>query len=290
MSFENDGDTPDQRFAGLANIFRYIDTKETLNVTQNILKYFGVDSWSKILRMKKTSDYAVKTYYEMGLLEALPKSAKGSFDYFDFASSAIVNNWKSGINTKNTKAEYSDDGVRALHINSRALECGDSFEVYYLYDPVESFYYTPYLVFDFDIGVMDENAIFEISVMLGNDEFMAYASKAFAAGESGRMILDIYEFNEERKAQYLKISIRSLTHDTESVSVWLNSVKGYSTEYADDDLASAIKLERLRTQDDSEDDNTRSNGDTVVTIILVTVVIIAIGAVLFVLFRKEDDI
>ena len=125
--------------------------------------------------------------------------------------------------------------------------------------------------------------------MLGNGNTLAYASRALAAGNSGRIILDIGEFSEENKAQYLKISVRALTDGSESVSVWLGSVKGYSTEYDDAGLARVIELERSRVQDDSNESDERGFGATALTIIIVTVVIIIIGVGMFILFKKEDD-
>ena len=290
ISFADDHSDGECRFDELSNIFRYIDTEDTFEVTDNLLKYFGVVSWSKILRTKSASAYAARTYYEIELLDTLPKDVKGSFDYFNFSSSTSVNNWKNGVNTKSAKAEYSANGVRALHVHSHELKRGDTFEIYYTYDTVENFSYTPYLVFDMNIDALDTNAVFEVSVMLGNGDVVTHASKAFTSGEHGQMILDIYEFNEENNAQYLKISIRALTDDSESVSIWLNSIKGYSTEYDDEDLEGVIEMERLRTKGESDTADERGMGATVVTIILVIITIVAVGVVLFVLFKKEDDI
>lgn len=277
------------RFDELSNIFRYIDTANTFEATENILKYFGVTSWSKILNVKSASAYASNIYYELERLDTLPEDIKGEFDYFEFSSSTGVHNWKNGINTKNIKTEYHESGERALHISSRELEIGDSFEAYYLYESPENLAYTQYLSLDFNIDALDVNAVFEISVMLGNGNTLAYASRALAAGNSGRIILDIGEFSEENKAQYLKISVRALTDGSESVSVWLGSVKGYSTEYDDAGLARVIELERSRVQDDSNESYERGFGATALTVIIVTVVIIIIGVGMFILFKKEDD-
>ena len=290
ISFADDHSDGECRFDELSNIFRYIDTEDTFEVTDNLLKYFGVVSWSKILRTKSASAYAARTYYEVELLDTLPKDVKGSFDYFNFSSSTSMNNWKNGVNTKSAKAEYSANGVRALHVHSHELKRGDTFEIYYTYDTVENFSYTPYLVFDMNIDALETDAVFEVSIMLGNGDVVTHASKAFTSGEHGQMILDIYEFNEENNAQYLKISIRALTDDSESVSIWLNSIKGYSTEYDDEDLEGVIEMERLRTKGESDTADERGMGATVVTIVLVIITIVAVGIVLFVLFKKEDDI
>ena len=291
VSFVNSADSENQRLDQISNIFREIDTENTFEVTDNILKYFGVTSWSKLLNVNSASSYAAGAYYEMELLNALPDDANGSFEYFDFSSASNISNWKNGVNTKNIKNEYSSGGVRALHINSRSIGRGASFETYYLYDSPESFAYTPYLVFDLNLDTSkNANEIFEVSVIIGNENATARASKAFAAGEGGQIILDIGNFSENNKAQYLKISIRALTDDAESVSVWLNSIKGYSVDYDDDELESVIKAERLRLQGDNEDSAKVKTGISATTVIWIVVVIVTLGIGIFVALRKEDDV
>ena len=121
-------------------------------------------------------------------------------------------------------------------------------------------------------------------------KFSISTAKAFPAGKTGQIILNLEDFSAENNATYLKVSIRPLTELNESVSVWLNGVNGYSDEYDDDALANAIKLERLRSQNDVDSDSNEKSGNTMIwTLVAVGIAMIAIGTGLFIVLKREEE-
>lgn len=286
----DDKDLETQRFNEISNIFRYINTKDTFRVTSNLLEYFGVNNWSEILPVNSSDRYAVNEYFSLSVFNEVPKNALGSFNYFDFSSSVSISNWKNGINIKTLKNEYSSLGGKALHITSSHLTCGEYLEFYHVYDNAESFKYTPCIALDITFDTLkNQYAIFEVNVMFGNDNSIAYASKAFTSGKNGTIILDMEEFNDQNSVEYLKISIRPITDIDEPVSLWLNSLTGYSYDYDNTELDELIKLERLKAQSDNDAEQSSSaTYKTLWTALAIGVTIISIGIGLFVVFKKDE--
>ena len=87
----------------------------------------------------------------------------------------------------------------------------------------------------------------------------------------------------------MKISIRPITDIDEPVSLWLNSLTGYSEDYDNNELADLIKLERLNAQSDNDSEQSSSaTYKTLWTVLAIGVTVIAIGIGLFVVFKKDE--
>jgi hypothetical protein len=123
-----------------------------------------------------------------------------------------------------------------------------------------------------------KSVYFEVIMILGNNESIAYASSSIKSGESKQIILDASNFNAENNAEYLKISIRPLNDVDESVSMWFNGLHGHSVQYTYEELFENIKNYRLSADAAAEVSNVskdiRSN---IFTAIGISIAVISIG-------------
>ena len=290
LAFDGESDIESQKLYEISNIFRYIDTNDTFSVTKNLLTYFGLTDWSQIIHVKSANKYSFHGYHELEIPNGLPDTVLGAFDYVNFSSSSSIGHWKLGINTKSLKNDYSSKGEKGLHVTSDKLGIGEPFEFYYVYDNVESFVHTPFI--ELSLSFEDEyidGTDFEITVVIGGNDSIAYATKPFKASGEGSMILNIGDFGQKDSVEYIKISVRPLSEIDKEISVWINGIRGYSEEHDDKDLASLIKLERLRAQENAdESEDGTINYQKIFTVIGVVIASLAIGVILFIIFKKEE--
>ena len=289
LAFEGESNTEVQKLYEISNIFRYIDTNDTFNVTKNLLTYFGITDWSQIINVSSANQYSFNSYHELDILEELPSTVIGAFDYVDFSSSSGTGHWKSGINTKSLKNDYSSTGEKGLHVTSDKLTIGEPFEFYYVYDNIESFVHTPFIEFSLSFEEDLDGFDFEITVVIGGNDSIAYASKPFKASGERSMILNVGDFGQKDSVEYIKISVRPLSDIDKEISIWINGIRGYSEEHDDKDLASLIKLERLRAQESADESESGTvDYQKIFTVIGVVIASLAIGVILFIIFKKEE--
>ena len=275
-------------FSEIKHIFDHIDTEESERFLGDTLKMFSALSWEEVLERAYLTLPSSKKIISARILESLPEGWIGEFAYFDFSKSVSFRNWFKGENCKDLRLEYGNDGAFFRAGMMPSLN-GEYSELLCLYDYYESFKYTPYLAFKFEIDAgISTNTLFEIAISGGEGEQRLYASKTVTAGKEFFIILDISEYTQGI-ADSLKISIRSLEGTNEDFSLLIYSVIGYSMEYDSQALADKIEQERLLARNQSLVTENSTDRSTLTVIITVAILIIALGIGVFVCIRQSGD-
>ena len=280
----------DSAYEGLECLFRYIDTKESNTYTAPLLKYFGQGSWKDIIGSDIVTR-PVSTVFEVVMTEKNENDHIGEFTYIDFSSSSTLEFMNKGYNCTALKSEHTSEGERAMCVYGGALKVRDSVECIGLLGYKESYKYTPQM--SLTLCVTDDNAdsnsLYEVSLTFGDGTERIVACGIVRGGEKTELCFDISQYGDVCFSDYFKISVRAMTRDTQSCSVWLYSIKGYSTQYFSEDLNGLIEEQRQQIQNSG--DNDENNSKTVIfTIVGIVFAMVVVGIGLMMVFRKEEYI
>ena len=89
--------------------------------------------------------------------------------------------------------------------------------------------------------------------------------------------------------EHIKISVRPLGEASRSLSVWLYDIKGYSTAYDSETLASLIEQKRMEIRNENSDGQSGFNYTTIITVIGVVLAIAAVTVGLLIVFRRDEE-
>ena len=269
---------------------KYIDTANGNEQCSKLLAYFGVDSWSDLVRGYSERTHIIRNLYFSKNETLKNQKWKGSFSFFDF-STGDISDWYGASYSQSLRSDYGEGGQRVLRQTvGRSMGAAHS-DLLCLNEYDEVLSYTPALKFKLEItdGEISTGAVYELTVTVGIKGSSVSESCLVRSGEICELWLDVDRYSRDNKASYIKISSRSVSGDPDEYSVWLYDVVGYSNIYDSQHLSSLINAERqnIRNQSNSNDDKSTENAIywVVFSIILGA---IFMGGILIMIFRRDD--
>lgn len=274
------GDNEDSAY----RLFKYIDTGRSDEMLSRLLKYFDDTSWSVAALPLH------RILIEKSFSHDRPIGVLGEFQYMDFTSSSVFEFMNVGAGCEYIRSDYNSVGERALRVGTTALSVGDTAECIGFFEYGEDYSYTPYLSLKLEVddAKASDAAIYEVSLTVGMGNSRTVAIGNVRNREQCELFFDVSEFADMSMGDYIKISVRCLTEDTEGLSLWMHEIRGYSTQYNSEELSDLIEQKRreIRGEDESDD-----GGFDYTVVFTVIGVLFALGAVtvgLFMVFKREN--
>jgi hypothetical protein len=289
VSFLNCEADGSYRLDELKQILRWIDTEKSLSVTASLPAYFEKETWDELIDGASNLNYGTQVTLSSSVNEALDLPMVGSFSYFDFEGGHIEE-WYAGSLVETLKSEYGKEGKRVLRADFMPASSREYGELLCLYEFPERFSHTPYLEFRmaFAEECGDQNGLYSVMITLGNDSVRTVAQTILGGKDIERVRISLDQFPSDQAVNYMKISIRQIEGNAQTVSFRLYDVIGYSPELSSEELAERIGADRMRARNLTE----KSDRETTpyhLWIIGAVILIVAIMIVIFACLRKEDD-
>ncbi len=277
-------------YRDLATVIRHIDTDDALQTLEPLCKYFGADKWDEILQSTPNLPVLHKIF-EVNMSTAAPTNTVGEFQYMDFSASTVYPLIHEGHNCEYLRSDYDKNGNRILRVGSGKLTKGDSVELMGIFEYSESYIYTPTL--SFEIGVEDtqatEDAIYEITAIVGTSNARLTAIGTLKNGETKYLYFKISRFAAVCEADYIRISVRCLTEESNALSLLLGDIIGYSNQYNSETLSELIKNKRQQIRDQGTDEDTAFDYTMIITIISIAAVAIVLAVILLIPLKRNDE-
>ncbi len=264
----------------LIETVRYINTdlaEEKVGL-DSVKRIFKIEDFTKEFEKYSSLDLATSRLKESEATKTLKDTVKGSSPYIEFSSSVDIADWYpsescGGISTgKNTLgkalvARFSDSGY-----------------IIHKYKYTESFKYTDYIEFEFMLE--SENKEYTVSVDVGGEGFLySYSSPKLISGEKERLYIDVSEFTENNKVEYISLSINTGGSDTEEDKLYLYSLNAKSKTYDSETLKELIEAERERLKDSAE--NVSGTGANIKAIIVIAAAVLLTVIAMIMISRKQ---
>jgi hypothetical protein len=272
----------------ISHIMKYIDTSESLFVTQNLAKFFGRNSWREIVSASVIATYGVRNIYSAPAEINSGRAFAGSFAYFDFLNSNLIERWYQGEGCSQLKIDYKGDSEKSLRADLSLDGRYRSSEILYIYSYPENMIYTPYVRLRFHVSDNAENSIYEVKFIFGSDESRAEASVVVNGNEETEAVIDISQFVVKYMTESIRISVRSLDGSSNECSLWIYDICGCSNDYTSDQLNNLVSLERDKIRNPEERSEDRELFGRVAIALAIVVATGAIGFGLFASFKRED--
>lgn len=278
-----------RQLGDISNILRIVDTSRSATEINSLLEYFKEDSWEKILA-ESVSMPSVGKIWSKEFYEEMPQSIKGSFVYMDFAVASDFNSIVAGENCSSVLSDRDSDEFRALRTVSTPLEIGESTQIIGRLKYPESYSYTSVMsiTVEAEDASASADALYEVTLSVGTQKDRLVAKGILKNGARTELYFDASDYASENLAEYLTVSVKSLTEKSDSLSVWVHDVKGYSTEYTSDELETLISSKRQEIRDLEEAGESGFDYKIILIIIGVTFAAFALGVGLMILFRRDD--
>ena len=277
-----------QHIGDLFHVMKHIDTKDTLSVTKSLAGFFGVSDFSEIFRASVIAECGVKQYYTADPMQSVPGASRGSFFYFDFSQSSLIENWYAGAGCRNIKIDYREDAKKSLLADLVLSGSTKSSELLYIYDYPENMIYTPKLQMRFHVSDTSESSLYEVRFTLENS-LGRYESSAIVEGDTPTDIsLEISRFVKANETSSIRVSVRNLDGSASECSFWLYDVRGHSDVYSSSQLRDLIIKERDKIRNPDE---TRADDQLLANLAMAVAIIVAAGLLgmgAFVAFRHDD--
>ena len=274
---------------GANDTVRRIDTKDGAAQCKPLLKFFGIKSWSEIVKSYDSSSAVIRNEYKSDKIAA-SGSYKGSFPYFDF-STGELSDWYGGAYSKSIKADYGEGGQRVLRQLVERPSGSAHSDLLCIYEYNENYSYTPAIAMKMKItdGDASSGAIYEITVTMGKGPDTVSEKKTVRSGEIFELWMDVSAFSKKNMADYLKISTRCITGELNEYSLWVYDISGYSTAHSNEKLDELISNARRDIRDQLHK-NENTNDDSIVYWIVFSIILAAavIGGIIVIVLRRDD--
>lgn len=271
----------------ILHIMKYVDTYEGLTLTNSLLAIFGKESWADVFGVSEVPSTVQKHCYSAARVE--DKSMfMGEFTYFDFSQSSIIENWYQGSRCMSVKVDYTDAMKKVLRADFDTSGIYNAGELLYISEYSENMIHTPYLKLRFHINGASDSALYEIKLVVGNGENSIESACIAKSKEVTEMFTDISKYVEMNMVDYIRISVRCIDGTDGAYSLCLYDLCGLSATYDSDELDTLISSERdkIRHQENEEEDI--QHWAQIAIAIGVILIMGAIGAGLFISFRRDD--
>ncbi len=278
------------QYGELSAVIRNIDTDNALSTVEPLCKYFGVNTWDEILQSAPYLPILHKVF-EVNMLANAPSGAVGEFQYMDFTASNVYSLMHEGYNCEYIRSDYDKLGKRILRIGAGKLSRGSSVELMGILEYSESYIFTPTL--SLDIGVEDaqatESAVYEITVTIGTDNARLTTIGSLKNGETKKLYFKVADFAASSDADYIRISARCITEDSNVMSLILGDLRGYSNQYSNDTLSELIENKRHQIRNQDAEDSSSFNYTTLITAVGIIAVAAVLAVILLIPLKREDE-
>lgn len=274
---------------GVAHLMKYIDTDKGVSATQSLAKLFDKKSWKEIVSAELLEQYAKRQTLTAPVNVGIKEDFKGSFYYFNFANSNLVENWYKGVGCISIKSDYRAEQKKSLCADLLLDGTDRSSEVIYIYGYPENMSYTSHLNFSFSISDDADNSLYEVKFTLENNGNRIEGSSVIRANEEYDVMLDISEFANGNTTEAVRISVRSLDGKSGECSLWINDICGYSQSYDSETLEELINISRENMRNPNVDEENRTKVETVAFAIGIVLAIGALGLGIFVSFKRNSS-
>ncbi len=227
------------KFFQIKNIYKYIDSQRSDEVTDPVRVHFGIDSWNDIIAKYVTKNEIRLKVIENELFSEPIANIKGDFSFWDFSLATGSLGWYGGVNCT-ALGVSSLVGSRAL-VGNMSVAHGDEYG-----DMVYEFAYTEDLCIgdylSFDVLINDElSASYELKLTLGGENYVV-ESKYLLAGNSEftRLYFDTSTLEDFGNVKYLKLSARSLSGSINEFSLSLAEMNLHSASKNSEELEEAV--------------------------------------------------
>ena len=130
------------------------------------------------------------------------------------------------------------------------------------------------------------DSLYEIELTIGNKSTKIIASSVVKGGEISTLYFDISSVDKRELMDNMKLSIRPLTQDAQSCTVWLYELSGYSSDYTDEELA--LKIEEQKNKLLGIQNEEESSGKRIFLSILgLALIMTTVGVGLFMIFGRD---
>ncbi len=281
-------DTDKDKLLQLEECVKYIDT-DSFSRLADIAKYYGYSSWEQLLGAQITPK-RTHLLLETGFSHSRPAKIKGEFLYTDFTSTTVYSLMSAGQRCTYIRPDYNAEGERILSVASDKLGISETVETMGIFEYPESYEYTEYL--SMKIGVADKgassDAIYRLRLTLGNGADKLVAEGAVRNGQTEMLYFDVSEFSRRFKAEYIRISVSSLTGESPSCTVQLSELRGYSKTYSAEELSTLVEQKRAELKESVEGEEQGFDFVLWLTLIGIVFATVIVGIVLFMIFRRDE--
>ena len=288
VSFENNPSA----IYDLLNIIKYIDTPKGVDITSQLLHFFGEYSWENVVYDFNSVDFERRDRELFETLEALPSGLVGEFSYFDFSTASSDKLWYKGSGIDNVLIGYSSILGRSLcaRFNADDLSGIGYADLFASYEYPENYSLTPYLTWELSIeGNSQTTDIFEVKIAFEDSGSIYELSHIVHTGEQNYIMLDVSEFSKNHMVDNIRVSVRPMSQVSGEYVLCLSSLKGKSALYDDEELRLKIEEERLRIRNSSEiTDEAENKENTIIMVVSAIVIAVILGAMLFFFLRREE--
>lgn len=277
-------------YPDVEKVFCDIDTDKSIERINAYAEYLGAETWDEIVD-DDVELPKLRTVLKKEFFKERPDGITGEFCYTSFSASSVFEAMTQGQNCVSLTSDYDSTGIRVLRVTSGNMSAGEYMETVGYFEYPESYIYTKTLSLKIELADNGENqnSVYEIMLTLGSKDKRLNVRGTLCSGEVAVLYFDSEEFSDISNADYVKISARCLTGDTQGFSLLLHDITGYSNEYTSEELQTLINELRLKMQGIGDEESHGFNKNVVITIITVVVSLIAVGIGLFMVFRREEE-
>lgn len=274
--------------AELAHVLKYIDTDKGADSLKAIATLFGKNDWSDIFSAFDIVKTRTKTLvHSKGQIDS-NLEYYGTFPYFAFANSNLIEGWYSGVSCDGIKIDYAENSDKSLRAYFSQWGTDSFGELQYIFGYPENMIYTPILRFDLRITDNRENSLYEVKLILDSDKQRYEGSCIIDGNKTVAVDFDISQFVKSNMVESLRICVRALDASDADCSLWLYDIQGCSNAYPSDTLAELISSARDKMRNPDEEKTESQYIGKVALAVGIIVLTAGLGAVLILGFRRDD--
>jgi len=271
----------------IGHMIKFIDTHEGADETKDIPRFFGKKAWSEILGTTSDTNLSVKHYFNSEPRLNTKEKFLGEFGYFDPSATGMLVDWQEGNNCLGIKLENTQEGERLLR-SDLLMEDQEYAETMYVFEYSENMIYTQNIKLRFDIVGAEENALYELKLILGSSKNKLESSCIVSGNSINEMIVDISKCATVNMIDFIRISVRSLDGKSDTCSLLLYELCGLSNEYDSEELKNLVHAEREKIRDTGDDEEEKNSFAQILLAMGIVMVTAVLGVAIFLSFRKED--
>jgi hypothetical protein len=272
---------------GVIDTVRYINSSrcdEEIDI-DGIASVFRIEEWSKEFYKYSKKNLVAVAMKESDATDTVKGTFTGTYGYFDFSSSAGVEDWYKGTGCDGISTGKNALGKALVARFSQGKSGGDFILHGYRY--TESFRYTDFI--ELELMLESEAPEYTVSVNMGGEGFLyVYTSSVLKANEKEKLYIDVTDLTENNKVEYISIEINKDGDAVSDEKLYLYSVNAKSKTYSSEELTGLIEAERERLRDSAEQLSEESK-DYISAIIFIVFVVLATVVVTIMLSRKQKQ-
>lgn len=241
-------------FSKIKYLVKYIDTPHGSMRTSFALDIFGVENWGQLIR-----DFNLEQVEQMTLLEGVFSEAEndattGSYLLFDFNTSNSTRGWYAGNYCSSLTVSSSDRYGKTLDAVMTATPgtLAEYADIAYRFEPSLLLESAPYITMTIAVDSLDDDAVFEVKMVIGSDTGYMEAKQVVRNGELVTISVNAAQFARIGRVGYIRICAKTVMGEDESFTLHVRDLALHSREY--DDATLHTLMEASRQSQDSQRD------------------------------------